>query len=208
MSNIMGHLILITGGVRCGKSRFAERLAGEIGGDRVVFIATAEAGDDEMRAKIAAHRASRPDSWTTLEAPVDVAAAIAEAAARPEPPLAIIVDCLTMLVSNLLLGRDGGDEETATARVNRQAVAIRDACLQTSATVIVVTNEVGWGVVPATSLGRRYRDLLGAVNQTLAAASAKVYLLVAGIPVDCKALAAATTDATCPTTSSDREATP
>jgi adenosylcobinamide kinase/adenosylcobinamide-phosphate guanylyltransferase len=208
MSNGMGDLILITGGVRCGKSRFAERLAGDLGGDRVVFIATAEAGDDEMRTKIAAHRASRPAFWTTLEAPVDVAAAIADAAARPDPPRAIIVDCLTMLVSNLLLGRDGGEEETAAARVERQAGAIRDICLRTRASVIVVTNEVGWGVVPSTTVGRRYRDLLGAANQTLAAASAKVYLLVAGIPVECKALATATIDATRPTTSFDREATP
>src|SRR5271168_1044729 len=104
----MGDLILITGGVRCGKSRFAERLAGELGGDRVVFIATAEAGDDEMRAKIAAHRADRPRGWRTVEAPVDVATAIEDAAASPTPPRAILVDCLTMLVSNLLLGRDGG----------------------------------------------------------------------------------------------------
>jgi adenosylcobinamide kinase/adenosylcobinamide-phosphate guanylyltransferase len=206
MFHSMGDLILITGGVRCGKSRFAERLAGELGGDHVVFIATAEAGDDEMRTKIAAHRASRPSSWTTLEAPIDVAAAIAEAAARPDPARAILVDCLTMLVSNLLLGRDGGEEDTATERVDRQAAAIRDACLRTDATVIIVTNEVGWGVVPSSSLGRRYRDLLGAANQALAAASAKVYLLVAGIAVDCKALAAATADGPRPGTTFDREA--
>jgi adenosylcobinamide kinase / adenosylcobinamide-phosphate guanylyltransferase len=187
----MGDLILITGGVRCGKSRFAERLAGELGGDRVVYIATAEAGDDEMRARIAAHRADRPSSWATLEAPIDVAAAIAEASARPDSPRAILVDCLTMLVSNLLLGRDGGAEETAAERIDRQTRAIGDACLRTRAAVIVVTNEVGWGVVPATSLGRRYRDLLGAANQVLASASAKVYLLIAGIAVDWKALAAA-----------------
>ena len=204
----MGDLILITGGVRCGKSRFAERLAGELGGDHVTFIATAEAGDDEMRDRIAAHRASRPGSWTTREASVDVAAAIIEADARPDPPCAIVVDCLTLLVSNLLLGRDGGAEETAAARVDRQTRAIRDAGLGTRATVIIVTNEVGWGIVPSTPLGRRYRDLLGAANQVLAAASAKVYLLVAGIPVDCKALAAATAGATTrPGSPLDREAT-
>jgi adenosylcobinamide kinase / adenosylcobinamide-phosphate guanylyltransferase len=204
----MGDLILITGGVRCGKSRFAERLAGELGGDRVVYVATAEAGDDEMRTKIAAHRDSRPGPWATLEAPVDVAAAIAEAAAHPDPPRAILVDCLTMLVSNLLLGRDGGVEETAADRVDRQAEAIREACLHTDATVIVVTNEVGWGVVPTSSLGRRYRDLLGSANQVLAAVSTKVYLLVAGIAVDCKALAAATVAPPRPEISSDCEANP
>lgn len=183
----MGELILITGGVRCGKSRYAERLAGELD-DRVVYIATAEAGDDEMRARIDAHRADRPASWTTLEAPLDVAAAVDDASARPDAPRVILIDCLTMLVSNLLLV---GDEESAAARVERQAVAIRDASLRSPAVVIAVTNEVGWGVVPATSLGRRYRDLLGTTNQTLATSAAKVYLLVAGIAIDCKALATA-----------------
>ena len=204
----MGDLILITGGVRCGKSRFAERLADDLGNDRVVFIATAEAGDDDMRARIAVHRASRPTSWATREAPVDVAAAIDEVSAHREPPRAIIVDCLTLLVSNILLGRDGGDEETAASRVDRQAGAICKACARTHATVIVVTNEVGWGVVPATSLGRRYRDLLGAANQMLAAASKTVYLLVAGIPVDVKALAAATAVASRTESSLGREAAP
>ena len=202
----MGDLILITGGVRCGKSRFAEQLAHELGDERVVYIATAEAGDDEMRDRIAVHRASRPDCWTTLETSVDVAAAIDLTSVSRDPPRAIIVDCLTMLVSNILLGRDGGDGETAAARVDRQVRAICTACERTRATVIVVTNEVGWGVVPATSLGRRYRDLLGSANQVLAAASKKVYLLVAGIAVDFKALAAEAAVASSPESSIDREA--
>lgn len=197
----MGELILITGGVRCGKSRYAEQLAGELGGDRVVYIATAEAGDDEMRAKIDAHKAARPASWSTLEAPTDVAAAVTDASARPDAPRVILVDCLTMLVSNLLLV---GDEETAAARVERQVAAVRDACLRSPAGVIVVTNEVGWGIVPATTLGRRYRDLLGAANQTLATSAARVYLLVAGIAVDCKALAV-TPGASRPAATIDRE---
>jgi adenosylcobinamide kinase/adenosylcobinamide-phosphate guanylyltransferase len=208
MFNVMGDLILITGGVRCGKSRFAEQLAAELGDDQVVYIATAEAGDEEMRDRIAVHRASRPDCWTTLETPVEVAAAIDLASAHRDPPRAIIVDCLTMLVSNILLGRDGGDEETSGSRVDRQARAICIACERTRATVIVVTNEVGWGVVPATSLGRRYRDRLGAANQVLAVASKKVYLLVAGIAVDFKALAAETAVASGAESTLDREAAP
>ena len=127
LKNAMGDLILITGGVRCGKSRFAERLAGELGGDRVVYIATAEAGDDEMRDRIAAHRADRPGSWTTPGSPGRCRRGHRGCRrAVPTPPRAILVDCLTMLVSNLLLGRDGGEEETASARVDRQARAIRD----------------------------------------------------------------------------------
>jgi adenosylcobinamide kinase / adenosylcobinamide-phosphate guanylyltransferase len=207
LKNAMGDLILVTGGVRCGKSRFAERRAGELGGDRVVYIATAEAGDDEMRARIAAHRADRPASWRTLEAPVDVAAAIEGAAASPTPPRVILVDCLTMLVSNLLLGRDGGEEETASARVDRQSGAICAVCARIEPSVIVVTNEVGWGVVPSTSLGRRYRDSLGTANQVLAAASAQVYLLVAGIAVDFKALASAAAVVPRPELSLDRKVT-
>jgi adenosylcobinamide kinase/adenosylcobinamide-phosphate guanylyltransferase len=202
----MGDLILITGGVRCGKSRFAEQLAREIGGDRVVYVATAEAGDDEMRDRIAAHRADRPASWITFETPRDVARAIEEASSSHEPPRAILVDCLTMLVSNLLLA---DDEATAASRVDRQVAAIRSACLRSAVTVIIVTNEVGWGVVPPTSLGRRYRDLLGTANQALASGANKVYVLIAGIAVDCKALAnAATASDAPPVPLADREVQP
>jgi adenosylcobinamide kinase/adenosylcobinamide-phosphate guanylyltransferase len=204
-SNAMGDLILITGGVRSGKSRFAERLAAQLGGDRVVYIATAEPLDDEMRERIAAHRADRPTGWRTLEAHVNAAAAIEDAAASPSPPLVILVDCLTMLVSNLLLGRDGGEEDTASARVDRQLKAISAVCARIAPSVIVVTNEVGWGVVPSTPLGRRYRDLLGTANQVLAATAAQVYLLVAGIAVDCKALASATAVVPRPEVSPDPE---
>lgn len=182
----MGTLILITGGVRSGKSRFAEGLAAAIGGDRVAYVATAEAGDAEMARKIARHRADRPSGWPTFEDPLDVARAI-DSAARADPaPAAILVDCLTMLVSNLLLT---GDEGSAADRVDRQVAAIRAACRQTTATVLVVTNEVGWGVVPPSVLGRRYRDLLGHANQALAADSTHTYMLVAGLAVDWKALA-------------------
>ena len=187
----MGSLILITGGVRSGKSRFAEQLAHALGGDRVSYVATAEAGDDEMRRKIARHQADRPASWPTFESPLDAAGAIDAATGSAEPPLVILVDCLTMLVSNLLLV---GDEATAGDRVNQQTTALRDACRRTSATVLVVTNEVGWGVVPSSSLGRRYRDLLGRANQALAADASHVYMLVAGMAVDWKALARTPTD--------------
>jgi adenosyl cobinamide kinase/adenosyl cobinamide phosphate guanylyltransferase len=182
----MGDLILITGGVRSGKSRFAERLAQQIGDDRVAYVATAEALDDEMRERILAHRADRPGSWTTFENPLDAARAIDDASSEVEPPRAILVDCLTMLVSNLLLA---GDESGASERVDRQVEAILSACRRSPGSVLVVTNEVGWGVVPASSLGRRYRDLIGKANQALAAEATQVYVLVAGIAVDWKALA-------------------
>ena len=187
----MGTLILITGGVRSGKSRFAEELAHAIGGDRVAYVATAEAGDDEMRRKIARHRADRPGTWPTFEDPLDAAGAIAAAGQADPPPAAILVDCLTMLVSNLLLA---GDEATAADRVERQVAALREAARRAPGVVLVVTNEVGWGVVPPSSLGRRYRDLLGRANQGLAADAARMYLLVAGMAVDWKALAVGPTE--------------
>ena len=187
----MGTLILITGGVRSGKSRFAEQLAHALGGDRVAYVATAEAGDDEMQRKIATHRADRPSGWPTFETPVDAAEAIDAAMRLASPPEVILVDCLTMLVSNLLLA---GDEPTAADRVDRQVAALRAACQRSTATVLVVTNEVGWGVVPPSSLGRCYRDLLGRANQALATDSARVYLLVAGLAVDWKALATSPTE--------------
>ena len=182
----MGTLILITGGVRSGKSRFAEQLAREIGGDRVAYVATAEAGDAEMRRKIARHRADRPATWPTFESARDAAGAIDAAAQADPPPRAILLDCLTMLASNLLLA---GDEATAAERVDRQVAALRDACRRAPGAVLVVTNEVGWGVVPPSSLGRRYRDLLGHANQSLAADASRVYLVVAGLAVDFKSLA-------------------
>lgn len=182
----MGTLILVTGGVRSGKSRFAEELAEALGGDRVAYVATAEAGDDEMARKIARHRADRPASWPTFEGPSDAAAALDAAASGPSPPRVVLLDCLTMLVSNLLLA---GDEASAAERVERQVAALRGAIARWPATVIVVTNEVGWGVVPAYSLGRSYRDLLGRANQALATDAGRVYLVVAGLAVEIKALA-------------------
>jgi len=182
----MGELILITGGVRSGKSRYAEQLAAELGGDKVLYIATAEPGDDEMRRKIEVHRASRPATWPTVEAPLGVGPAIAHAGESPGTPRVILVDCLTLLASNLLLN---GPEEEASARVAGETEAIRQACQVFPGHVIAVTNEVGWGVVPSSTLGRRYRDLLGTMNQTLAATASRVFLVVSGLAIDCKALA-------------------
>ena len=199
----MGELILITGGVRAGKSRYAEGLARSIGGDRVTYVATAEARDAEMHTRIAAHQADRPTTWRTREDPLDAARAIHAAASDEEPPLAILVDCLTMLVSNLLLA---GDEATAAVRVDEQVAALRVACREATATVIIVTNEVGWGVVPPSSLGRRYRDLLGTANQRLAHDSKQVLVLVAGIAVDWKALARSQGDFAPSLTSSETSA--
>jgi adenosylcobinamide kinase / adenosylcobinamide-phosphate guanylyltransferase len=183
-------LILILGGARSGKSTLAERLAAELAPEgRVLFAATAQGGDEEMRERIAEHRRRRPAAWRTVEAPLDLAAGIAESVSDAQ---VVLVDCVTLWASNLLL--DGGKEdETVPPEVEARALAAVDDLLAVyrsgKATYLLVSNEVGLGLVPPYSLGRAYRDLLGRMNQRLAAAADEVYLLVAGIPLELKALA-------------------
>lgn len=182
----MGELILITGGARSGKSAFAEKLAGRRGGDRVLFVATAEAGDDEMKRRIEAHRRSRPASWRTLEAPLHVGQAITGAG---EEARVILVDCLALLVSNAMFAlEDPLDASAAGAAVREEIRGLFAAGEDESADMIVVTNEVGMGLVPDNPLGRLYRDLLGMANRAVAARAHRVYLMVAGLPVDVRRL--------------------
>jgi adenosylcobinamide kinase / adenosylcobinamide-phosphate guanylyltransferase len=183
-------LILLLGGARSGKSALAERLAARLAGDGgVLYVATAQAGDDEMRVRIAEHQRRRPASWRTLEAPHDLAGGIREHAASAS---VILVDCLTVWTSNLLL-REAGETETLTPEqesvIVSQLADLLATCRSASATCLLISNEVGLGLVPPYPLGRAYRDLLGRVNQRVAAAADEVYLLVAGIPIDLKALA-------------------
>jgi adenosylcobinamide kinase / adenosylcobinamide-phosphate guanylyltransferase len=175
----VGKLILLLGGARSGKSRTAERMAHDLGGGDVLFIATAEAFDDEMRERIAAHRASRPAKWRTLEVPHHV-----DEHVRSLPPSAVvIVDCMTLLASNVLLTLpEDCTQESATGAILHEVDALIAACSASTATWIIVSNEVGMGIVPPYRLGRLYRDALGAANQRLAAAANEVLLLVAGIP--------------------------
>jgi adenosylcobinamide kinase/adenosylcobinamide-phosphate guanylyltransferase len=184
---------LVLGGARSGKSGWAERRAAEAGRP-VLYLATATAGDDEMAERIAAHRALRPSSWRTVEAPLDPLAALREHA---RPGEVVLLDCLTIWVSNVLLDRLGGGAETAPserwreleARVVGAAEELVAAARAGRVDLIAVSNEVGLGLVPPYPLGRRYRDLLGRVNQGVAAASDRVILMVAGLPVDLRRLA-------------------
>lgn len=182
----MGQLILILGGARSGKSAYAERLAHERGG-AVLFVATATAGDDEMAQRIAAHRADRPAAWPTLEAPTGVAAAVA---AADSPASTILLDCVTLLVSNLLLEYEAAGEAAIGRAIDAEIGPLLAEIEATAATWIVVSNEVGMGLVPPYPLGRAYRDLLGRVNARLAARADRAYLLVAGLPLDLKRLMA------------------
>lgn len=170
-------VILLLGGARSGKSRTAEQWARERGG-RVLFIATAQAFDDEMRERIAQHRAERPPHWDTLEQPLHMAAL---------PPLrgydVVILDCITLLASNALLTLpDDCTQAQANAAVISEVEALLRAAEESQATWLIISNEVGMGIVPPYRLGRLYRDALGSANQQLAAHADEVHLLVAGIP--------------------------
>jgi adenosylcobinamide kinase / adenosylcobinamide-phosphate guanylyltransferase len=183
----MGRLCLILGGARSGKSAYAQRLAQEWGGDHVLFIATAEAWDEDMAQRIARHQQERPAAWRTVETPRQVGRAIA--LHLYDTPV-VLVDCLTLLVSNTLLHCGTSPDPTAAeAAVQEEVTELVQTCQMTAATYIVVSNEVGLGLVPDNPLGRLYRDLLGRANQTLAARAEAVYFMVAGLPVDVKALA-------------------
>lgn len=180
----MSSIILFTGGARSGKSRRAEQYAARLGRP-VVYLATAEARDDEMAARIVAHQAQRPAAWRTVEAPLSPAGALREL----EPGAVVLLDCLALLVSNLLLAHEDAPE----GPVEREVAALIAAARERDLTLVAVTNEVGSGIVPAYPLGRAYRDLLGRANQQVAAAADEVYLVVCGIPVELTRLEAAWT---------------
>jgi adenosyl cobinamide kinase/adenosyl cobinamide phosphate guanylyltransferase len=162
-------LTLLLGGARSGKSALALRLAHEAGAP-VTFVATAEAGDEEMAARIATHRAERPRGWVTVEEPVHLQAALSSV---PDDAT-VVVDCLTLWVANLT-GTGMGDSD-----VVERAAAVAALAAARPAPVVVISNEVGWGIVPADAPTRRYRDLLGRVNATFALHAQQAFLVVAG----------------------------
>ncbi len=188
--NPEGRLILVLGGIKSGKSRFAERLANDLGGS-VLYLATADRTDAEMSARIEAHRSRRPSTWRTLEASRELAAEVAN---LPERPDTVIVEDLGQLVSNLLLGWNGDEAdqmsvaESPEVLLEREIAALVAARRADRSTWIVVSNEVGLGMVPLTALGRRFADLLGCANQEIARQASAVYLVVAGHVIDVSAL--------------------
>jgi adenosylcobinamide kinase/adenosylcobinamide-phosphate guanylyltransferase len=175
----MKRLTLVLGGARSGKSTYAEQLAMEAGG-AVLFVGTAEAGDEEMAARIARHRVERPQTWTTLEATANAGPAIQQA----EPSGVVLLDCLTVLVANVLLQHSEDDEPAPEAEeaILAETETLLAAYRAGDAAWIIVSNEVGLGLVPPYPLGRVYRDALGRANQMIAAEADDVILLVAGLP--------------------------
>jgi adenosylcobinamide kinase/adenosylcobinamide-phosphate guanylyltransferase len=165
--------ILVLGGNRSGKSRKAEELASSAGGEPV-YVATATPGDAEMADRIAAHRARRGAAWRTMEEPLDVPGILD---AQALPGRAVLVDCLTLWLSNLF-----GAEHDIEHETDRLVTALR----RTACPVVIVSNEVGSGIVPANALARRYADAHGILNQRVAAVADRVILMAAGIAVPIK----------------------
>ncbi len=174
-------LILVTGGARSGKSAYAQRRSLELGGDDVMVIVTAQPSDEEMARRIARHRAARPACWRTVEAPTNAGAALRAALTG-----VILLDCLTVLLSNVLLEAEAGGEEAALAAMAAETRALLEAAAAREGTLIAVTNEVGLGIVSGERLGRWFRDGLGVANQRLASAADEVVLLVCGVPLTLK----------------------
>ncbi len=164
-------LTFVLGGARSGKSRYAEGVIAALP-PPWAYVATAEAGDDEMSARIRAHRERRGTSWQTIEAPRDLSAALAACGQLP-----VLVDCLTLWLSNLML---------ADADIEKEMQALETTLASRLAPTVLVANEVGFGIVPDYPLGRRFRDFQGILNQRIAARANRVVLMVAGLPLAVK----------------------
>lgn len=176
-------LILITGGARSGKSYFAQQLALK-SGKSVLFVATATAGDEEMWQRIEEHRKARPATWSTLEASMHVGEKIQNSISGAK---VIIIDCITLLVNNIFNKySEPIDASLVEKDVTSEITELVECIKYIDASFIVITNEVGMGLVPANQMGRLYRDLLGKANQMLAKQADEVYLMAAGLPVPIK----------------------
>jgi len=179
-------IILLLGGARSGKSYFAQEMAKKM--EKVLFVATAAPGDEDMRLRIERHKNDRPRNWRTLEATEHVGNRI-EDEIREEQT--VIIDCITLLVSNVFCRHDESQFENLAEEELERAVLSEIQELQTclknvEASFIIISNEVGLGIVPDNRMGRLYRDLLGKANQKLAQYADEVYLMVAGIPLRIK----------------------
>lgn len=170
MTSSQVQLLFVLGGARSGKSRYAQARA-EVLSENRVYIATAQAFDMEMEERIARHQADRGAGWQTVEAPLELPDAIT---AHSGPDRVVLVDCLTLWASNLLLAEE--DAEAATSR-------LIDAITSARGPVILVANEVGWGIVPDNALARRFRDIAGRINQATAAAAHECVAVFAGLPL-------------------------
>lgn len=174
-------LILVTGGARSGKSSFAQRIAQDREG-RKVFIATARAGDEEMKLRIETHRRERPDGWHTIEEPCRLVQALQSCRGGYE---VVLIDCIGFWITNLLLA------DTEEGEILQEVSRVLAQCRTSGSRVIMVSNETGMGIVPDNRLSRLFRDVLGKTNQEIATAADEVFFLVAGIPLQIKGTSSA-----------------
>ena len=170
----MGKLIFITGGARSGKSALAQKLANNLS-KKVIYIATAGARDKEMELRIKIHRKNRPSHWKTVEREKNVTEVLSRIAKKSE---VILLDCLTLLISNLLLSGE--------KKILKEIRQLVDEIKRVKATVLIVSNEVGMGIVPDNKLARRFRDTAGRANQIVAQSADEVYLVVSGMTIKIK----------------------
>lgn len=180
-----GRLVFITGAARSGKSSFAEKVAAEMA-NPVTYIATCVPGDEEMRHRVALHQARRPTHWRTIEEALDPASVIRK---NDGPDRVFLLDCITLLVMNLIFNPGVGLDEDGLLQ---QIVELARISREAAAHVIIVSNEVGWGIVPADPVSRIYRDVIGRANQALAEQADAVWVTVSGIPLELKTSALGT----------------
>lgn len=178
-------LTLVLGGVRSGKSAFAEKLAQDLNVP-TLYLATAQITDSEMAERVRRHRDRRPGNWKTIEEPLNLADTLRSALLVPDPHGAVLLDSLDVWVSNLLLKHEDKPSTEVECLALSQVDQLLEVCQQTDVSFFLVSSEVGLSLVPPNALGRRFQDLLGLVNQRVAAAADRVYLVVAGIPVKIK----------------------
>ncbi|WP_018247678.1 bifunctional adenosylcobinamide kinase/adenosylcobinamide-phosphate guanylyltransferase [Orenia marismortui] len=187
----MSQLILVLGGARSGKSSFAEEIVTKLGGKDVTYIATSESRDQEMVDRIEKHRKSRPQEWTTIEE----VKSIAQVLDRMNKGSVVLLDCLTLLISNLLLqGEDLAEDEYdfnvqgREERIIQEIEEIIAKVEEKDLILVIVSNELGQGLVPNYKLGRVYRDIVGRANQLLANSADEVYITYASLPIEIKEL--------------------
>jgi len=177
----MAHTIFITGGARSGKSTFAEKRAGEFG-TRLGYLATAQTLDSEMDERVRRHRERRGDEWSTIEEPIYLSQALARSDGQYD---AILVDCLTLWLSNLLFRYEDAAEE-CEERIHEDLQRLKNTLQGMVTPVVLVSNEVGMGIVPDNALARMFRDIAGRTNQAMAAAADEVHVVISGIPLKLK----------------------
>lgn len=182
---------LILGGARSGKSSFAEMIAKTSGGSEVIYLATAEAGDQEMEERIEKHQQSRPDTWKTIEEPYQVSKVINSVS----PGSVVLLDCITVLISNILMkgekvdkDRDDFEFRGSEEEVLEELASLIKGAKENNLELIMVSNLIGMGLVPAYKLGRECRDVAGRGNQYLGREADEVYLTCAGLPIEIKEL--------------------